>query len=164
MEDTTQVGLTTFTRPNDTQLRATRVIDASRDLVWAAHTDCEHVPKWLLGPEGWNMPGCIMDLRPGGKWSYSFNGPDDDGFTLRGEYKEIEAPTRIVQTETMEGAPMAVETVNTLVLSEVDGGTLLTTTVDYPSTELREQIIATGMMDGWAESYERLQKYLDSLG
>ncbi len=163
MESTSQVGLTTFTRPNDTQLRAIRVLDAPRALVWAAHTQCEHVQKWLLGPEGWSMPACSMDLRPGGKWSYAYKGPEGDGFTMSGQFREIEAPERIVQTETMEGAPMAVETVNTLILAEQDGGTLLTTTVDYPSMDMREQIIATGMMDGWAESYDRLQKHLDSM-
>ncbi len=161
MTDTVQVGATTFTKPDETSLIATRAIEADRQLVWAAHTQCEHVKEWLLGPEGWTMPTCEIDLRPAGRWRYVYEGPDGARFSMSGEYREIEAPERVVNTETMDDAP--VETVNTLTLIEEGGKTTLRTVVVYPSKELREAIIATGMMDGWAESYDRLEKYLQSL-
>lgn len=129
--ETTQVGAMTFTRPNDTELVADRVIDAPRDLVWAAHTQCEHVKKWLLGPEPWQMPVCEIDLRPGGKWRYVYEGPDAPSFTMSGEYREIQGPERIVNTESMDGSPVA--TLNTMTLTEQDGRTLVHTVVEYPS-------------------------------
>lgn len=160
MTDVTRVGKMEFERPNDTQLVATRVIDAPRDLVWAAHTRCDHVREWLTGPEGWSMPECRIDLRPGQGWRYVYEGPGARGFAMSGEYREVREPDRIVNTERMDGAPG--ETVNSLSLSERDGHTLVRTVVDYPSREIREEIIGTGMMDGWAESYDRLESYLQT--
>ena len=158
MADVTRVGATEFARPNDTQLIATRVLDAPRDLVWAAHTQCEHARNWLLGPEGWQMPVCEIDLRPGGTYRYVYEGPDSPSFSLSGEYREVRDRERIVNTETLDDAPS--ETLNTLELIEEDGHTVVRTTVDYPSKELREEIVAMGMLDGWAESYDRLEEYL----
>ena len=158
----TQVGSMTFTKPDDTSLVATRVMDAARDLVWAAHTQCEHVQQWLLGPEGWTMPICEIDLRPGGRWRYVYEGPDGATFPMSGEYREIQAPARLVNTETMDDSPA--DTLNILTLTEENGRTVVRTVVEYPSKEIREGIIATGMMEGWAESYDRLQRYLCSLG
>jgi uncharacterized protein YndB with AHSA1/START domain len=161
MTEITHVGSMTFFRPDDTTLVAERVLDAPRDLVWSAHTECGHVRQWLLGPEGWTMPTCEIDLRAGGKWRYVYAGPDGATFSLSGEYREVKAPERAVNTETMDDGPIA--TLNTLTLVETGGRTLLRTVVEYPSKEIREAIIATGMMGGWAESYERLERYLGSL-
>ena len=163
MSSATKVGAMTFTRATDTSLVAERLIDAPRDLVWAAHTQCQHVQQWLLGPEGWTMPSCEIDLRPGGKWRYVYEGPDGaTGFSMGGEYREIEVPRKIVNTERMDDEP-SVEALNTLTLTEEDGRTLVRTVVDYPSNGVREGIIATGMMGGLAESYDRLEAYLLSL-
>ena len=157
-----QVGSMTFTKPNDTQLTARRELDAPRDLVWAVHTQCEHLQKWLLGPEGWTMPVCEIDLRPSGRWRYVYEGPGGAGFQMAGEYREVVAPERIVNTEKMDDYPT--ETLNTLTLTEENSRTVLHTIVEYPSEEVREEIIATGMMDGWAGSYDRLDEYLRSMG
>lgn len=161
MSDVTRVGATEFDRPSDTQLTATRVIDAPRDLVWAAHTQCEHTRHWLLGPEGWQMPVCEIDLRPGGRYRYVYKGPDGPGFSMSGEYRDVRDHERIVNTETMDDAPG--ETLNTLELTEADGRTTIRTMVEYPSRELREELISMGMLDGWAESYDRLESYLRAL-
>ena len=158
MASSSQVGSMTFTKPNDTQLVAMRVINAPQDLVWKAHTQCEQVKQWLLGPDGWTMPGCEIDLRPGGAWRYVYKGADGAGFEMGGEYKEIEAPERLVNTERMNDLP--IETLNTLTLTEQAGRTVVRTVVDYPSQEIREQIIATGMMEGWAKSYDRLERFI----
>lgn len=107
------------------------------------------------------MPVCEIDLRPGGKYRYVYAGPDGAGFQMSGEYREVQAPDRIVNTETMDDYPT--ETLNTLTLTEENGRTIVRTVVEYPSKELREEIIATGMMDGWAESHDRLEAYVRSM-
>jgi uncharacterized protein YndB with AHSA1/START domain len=160
MASTTQVRSTSFTKPDDKTLVAEFTLEAPRELVWAAHTQCEHVKQWLLGPEGWTMPTCEIDLRPGGRWRYVYRGPDGTSFSMSGEYRELDTPERLVNTETMEGSPGS--TLNTLILTEQEGRTTINTVVEYPSQEMREAIIETGMMDGWAESYERLERYLRS--
>lgn len=80
---------------------------------------------------------------------------------MHGEYREIAAPERLVSTESWGGDWP--ETVNTLVLTEAHGGTTMTVTVRYPSREARNRAIATGMKDGWAVSYDRLDAYLRTL-
>jgi uncharacterized protein YndB with AHSA1/START domain len=108
------------------------------------------------------MPTCEIDLRPGGKWRYVYEGPDDAGFSMSGEYREIKRPERLVHTETMNEAPVA--TLNELTIrGEERGRTVIRVVVTYPSKEFREAVVATGMMDGWAQSYDRLEKYLFSL-
>lgn len=160
MASPVQVGSMTFTKPSVTQLMATRFLDAPRDLVWKAHTRCEYVQKWLLGPEDWTMPICEIDARPGGKYRYVYEGADGRGFRMAGEFSEVLAPERIVNTERMDDLPA--ETLNATTLTVKDGGTLIETIVDYPSEKIREEILATGMLDGWAESYDRLERLLRS--
>ena len=130
MTDSINVGSMTFTKPNDTTLVADRTLEAARELVWAAHTECRHIKQWLLGPEGWTMPTCEIDLRPGGAWRYVYQGPDGATFSMSGEYRLVEAPERVVNTETMDDAP--VQTLNTLTLVEEEGRTVLHTVVEYP--------------------------------
>lgn len=158
MMETTHVGQTTFEFPTDTQLIATRLIKAPRSLVWQAHTQCDHIKRWQIGAEGWQVSACEMDVRPGGSYRDVYSGPDGGGFQFSGVYREVEEPERIVNTERMDDSP--IETVNTLILSEEEGGTLIRAVVDYPSTEAREQILATGMLDGWSKSYDDLEEYL----
>ncbi|MGV8083689.1 MAG: SRPBCC domain-containing protein [Coriobacteriia bacterium] len=160
MPETTQVGKTTFEFPNATQLVATRLVKAPRNLVWQAHTQCEHIERWQIGAEGWWMSACEMDVRPGGSYRFVYSGPEGAGFQFTGVYREVEEPERLVNTERLDDSPT--ETVNTLTLSEEEGGTLIRTVVDYPSAEVREQILATGMLDGWGSSYDALEEYLAS--
>jgi uncharacterized protein YndB with AHSA1/START domain len=158
MATANKVGTTTFTTPSDRELVATRVFDAPRTLVWAAHTDPKHVSQWLLGPEGWTMPVCEIDLRPGGAWHWVWRGPDGTEMEMRGVYREVTPPERLVNTEEWGGDWP--ETLTTLVLTEEDGKTTISTTVLYPSKEAREAAIGTGMKEGWSASYDRLDEYL----
>jgi uncharacterized protein YndB with AHSA1/START domain len=107
------------------------------------------------------MPICEMDLRPGARWRYGWEGPDAPSFQMSGEYREVVAPERIVNTESMDDGP--VETLNTLTLTEEEGRTVIRTVLRYPSKEVRDEILATGMMDGWAESYDRLEDLLRAM-
>jgi len=153
---------TTVTTPSDTEVEMSRTFDAPRELVWDAFTKPEHLQRWLLGPDGWEMPICEVDLRPGGAYRFGWarvGGGDE--FELSGEYREVSPPERIVHTERFGGA--GPEAVNTLVLTEEDGGTRMTQTIVYPSKEIRDQVLATGMTDGAGTSYARLGDYLGTL-
>jgi uncharacterized protein YndB with AHSA1/START domain len=154
-------GATTFTTPSDRELAMTRVFDAPRRLVWDAWTNPRHLPHWMLGPEGWTMPVCEMDLRPGGAWHFVWRRSDGTEMGMRGAYREVTPPGRLVSTESWGGDWP--ETLNTLTLSEKDGRTTMTQTVLYPSKEARDAALKTGMKDGVAKSFDRLAEYLAEL-
>lgn len=161
MSTADSVGSTTFTTPSDREILMTRVFDAPRPLVWEACTNPEHLPHWMLGPEGWTMPVCELDLKPGGAWHFVWRKDDGTEMEMRGEYREIAAPERLVHTESWgDDWP---ETLNTLVLTEADGRTTMTATMLYPSKEARDAALGTGMTDGATTSYDRLAAYLRTL-
>lgn len=156
-----RAGTTTFTTPSDRELVATRVFDAPPALVFAAWTNPEHMPHWMLGPAGWTMPVCEIDLRPGGAWHFAWRGPDGTGMEMRGVYREIAPPDRLVSTESWGGDWP--ETLNTLALTEEDGKTKTACTVLYPSKKARDAAVGTGMKEGWSASYDRLDEYLRTI-
>ena len=104
------------------------------------------------------MPVCEIDLRPGGAWHYVWPRSDGTEMEMRGAYREIVPPERLVSTESW-GANWP-ETLNTLLLSEENGKTTMTQTILYPSKEARDAALQTGMKDGAAQSYDRLEEYL----
>ena len=152
------VGALEITTPSDREIRMTRVFDAPRRLVFEAWTSPKHLPHWMLGPEGWTMPVCEIDLRPGGAWHFVWRRADGTEMGMRGVYKEIKPPERLVCTESWGGDWP--ETINTLVLSEKDGKTTMSQTVLYPSKEARDAAMKTGMKDGASVSFARLADYL----
>jgi uncharacterized protein YndB with AHSA1/START domain len=157
----TKVGETTLTTPSDRELVVTRVFDARRELVWEAWTNPEHVPNWLLGPEGWTMPVCEIDLRPGGPWHFVWRRDDGTEMEMRGEYREVDPPARLVNTESWGGEWP--KTVNTVAFDEEYGKTTVTITVLYPSTEARDAATGTGMVDGMNRSFDLLDDYLTTI-
>jgi uncharacterized protein YndB with AHSA1/START domain len=150
-----------FTTPSDREIVMTRVFDAPRRLVFEAWTNPEHLPHWMLGPEGWTMPVCEIDLRPGGAWHFVWRRSDGTEMGMRGVYREITPPKRLVSTEAWGGNWP--ETLNTLTLSEKDGRTTVTNTVLYPSKEAREAALKTGMKEGVSLSFDRLTEYLRTM-
>jgi len=136
----------------------TRVFDAPRRLVFQAWTNSEHVPHWMLGPKGWTMPVCEIDPRPGGAWHFVWRHSDSTEMEMRGVYREITPPERLVSTESWGGKWP--ETLNTLILSEKDGKTTIAQTVLYPSKEARDEALKTGMKEGVNQSFDRLAEYL----
>ena len=161
MATANKVGSTTFTTPSDREVVMTRVFDAPRSLVWEAWTNPEHVPQWLLGPEGWTMPVCEIDLRPGGEWHFVWRRTDGTEMEMRGEYREITPPERLVCTESWGGDWP--ETLNTLILTEEDGKTTMTQTVLYPSKDARDAALGTGMEEGASQSFDRLAEHLRTM-
>ncbi len=152
-----------ITTSGDRELVMTRVFDAPRKLVFDAHTKPELVKRWLLGPPGWSMPVCEIDLRVGGKyryvWRHDTNGTE---MGMGGVYREIRAPERLVSTERFDEAWYPGEAVGTLVLVEQGGRTTLTHTMRYESREARDAVIKSNMEKGVTASYDRLAELLAS--
>jgi len=150
-----------ITTSGDRDLVMTRAFDAPRKLVYDAHTKPELVRQWLLGPPGWTMPVCEMDVRVGGKYRWEWKS-ERDGTTMGmgGVYREVKAPERLVSTEKFDEAWYPGESLNTLVLVEQGGRTTLTQTMRYESREAREAVIKSGMEKGVAASYDRLEDVL----
>jgi len=150
-----------LTTPSDREIAMTRVFDAPRKLVFDAHTKPDLVRQWLLGPPGWSMPVCEMDVRVGGKYRWVWR-HDRDGTTMGmgGVYREIVKPERLVVTERFDEAWYPGEALNTLVLVEQGGRTTLTQTMRYESREARDAVLKSGMESGVKASYDRLADLL----
>jgi len=149
------------TTPSDREIAMAREFNAPRQLVWDAHTKPELVRKWLLGPPGWSMPMCRIDLRVGGAYRYEWR-QDSDGtaMAMGGTYKEIKPLERIVSTEKFDDPWYEGEAVGTLVLREQGSKTILTTTVLYASKTVRDSVLKAGMTTGVEQSYDRLADVL----
>jgi uncharacterized protein YndB with AHSA1/START domain len=160
---TTQMkpGVTTFDTPNDTQLVVTRVANAPRQAVFECWTNPKYLPQWMLGPPGWTMPVCEIDLRPGGAWRYVWRKDDGSEMAMTGTVKEVHAPERLVTTE--RWGPEWPETVNSLVLTESGGMTTMTLTITYPSKAAREAATQTGMKEGMEASFTRFDRVAGSI-
>jgi uncharacterized protein YndB with AHSA1/START domain len=158
MDTAKQAETTAFSTPSDREVAFTRVFEAPRGRVWDAWTRPDQLPRWMLGPEGWAMPGCEIDLRPGGAWHFTWSHADGPSMAMSGVYREVEPPARIVSAENWGGDWP--ETLNTLTLAEHDGKTTVTQTVHYPTREARDAALGTGMKDGVALSFNRLADYL----
>ncbi len=156
-----KVGATTFTTPSDRELVITRVVDAPRTLVFEAWTSPEHLPQWMLGPSGWTMPVCEVDLRPGGSWHFVWRQSEGTEMEMRGVYREIAPPELLVTTESWGGDWP--ETLNTVTLTEEDGKTTITQTVLYPSKEARDAALQTGMREGMSLSFDRLAEHVRTM-
>jgi len=103
MATANNASATAFTTPSDREIVMKRVFDAPRRLVFEAWTNPKHLPHWMLGPEGWTMPVCEIDLRPGGAWHFVWRRSDGTEMQMRGLYREITTPERLVCTESWGG-------------------------------------------------------------
>jgi len=153
----------TLTTPSEREIVMTREFDAPRELVFEAHTKCEHLNKWW-GPRKYSFELCEMDFRPGGKYRFVHRGPEgieEHGF--RGEYREIVPPERIVWTFEWEGLPGHIS-VDTLTLEDLGGGrTKLTSHSVFDSKEDRDGMLQSGMEEGAGETYDRLAEFVQTL-
>jgi uncharacterized protein YndB with AHSA1/START domain len=149
------------TTPSDREIVMTRVFDAPRDLVFEAHSSCEHMSQWW-GPRKYEVGSCEMDFRPGGKWRIVHRGPEGEEHGFRGEFREIVPPERLVWTFEWEGLPGHVS-VQTAQFEEHDGKTTLTATAVFDTIEDRDGMLQSGMESGAAETYDRLDEYLEVL-
>lgn len=139
-----------------------RVFDASREQVWKAFMDPELVPRWW-GPHGTTTKIVEMDVRPGGKWRYISSAADRDDVAFYGEYLEIDPPARFRWTFMFDvdgvgpmGGP------ETFLFEEIAGRTKVTSTSHLGSSEVIDGALASGMVKGALETWDRLAALLAS--
>ena len=143
---------------SDTRVRISRVVRGTVTQVWRAHNEPALMQRWLLGPDGWSMPVCIVATTVGERYRYEWENADgSQRFGFEGELLESVAPYRAVTTEQVIGMD-GPSTRNELTLVPVQGGTLLSLVITYPSKELRDMILGTGMTTGMETSYARLER------
>ncbi len=155
--------------PSDCEVSVTRQFAAPRALVYKTYTTPSLVQRWLLGPPGWTMPICEMDVRVGGKFRWRWrNGQDGKEFGFHGEYREVSPPHRIVNTEFFDpgqvGGDMGNGAIVSVELTEQNGITTLVTLMNYGSKQARDAAVATGMTDGMEQSYQRLDDVVTGAG
>lgn len=163
------LGPAEVTSLEDGVVRVSRAFNAGRELVFRAFTEPELLRRWMLGPPGWTMPVCEMDLRVGGAFRWGWRS-DEDGseFGFHGEFREVDAPAKLVHTEVYDpgdvGGDMGGEALITVTFAEQGGTTTVTTTIDYGSNEARDAALSTGMTDGMEASYGNLDELLTASG
>lgn len=155
--------------PSESTVRVARSFAAPRELVYRAFTEPALVPRWMLGPPGWTMPVCAMDVRVGGKFRWRWR--SDDGkqeFGFHGEFTEVSAPAKLVHTEFYDpgnvGGDMGEGALVTLELTEEGAITTAVTTIDFHTKAARDAAMATGMTGSMDASYTGLDELLRELG
>jgi uncharacterized protein YndB with AHSA1/START domain len=150
--------------PSDREIQVSRDFDAPRSLVFDAFTKPELVRRWLLGPPGWTMPVCEIDLRVGGSYRYVWRSEKDGSqMGIRGVFREITPVERLVATERFDDAWYPGEALDTTVFEERRGITRTTITIFYESQEARDTARRSGMEYGMAAGYDRLETLLPTL-
>jgi uncharacterized protein YndB with AHSA1/START domain len=149
--------------PSDREIQVTRDFRAPRRLVFDAFTKPELVRRWLLGPEGWTMPVCEIDLRVGGAYRYVWRKPGVKDMGMGGIFREIVFPERLVATEKFDDSWYPGEALDTTVFVQTGAITKITITVCYESQEARDTARRSGMEHGMAAGYNRLEQQLPAM-
>jgi uncharacterized protein YndB with AHSA1/START domain len=154
------------TLPSDREVKVARSFRAPRALVYRAYTEPDLVRRWLLGPPGWSMPVCEMDVRVGGRFRWRWRS-DENGseFGFTGTFREVQPASKIVHTEAYEpgtvgGGYPGAEAIVTATFNEDGGITTVMTLIDFGTKEARDAAVATGMTDGMEQSYQLLDRLL----
>ena len=148
----------TLTLPSDREIRMSRIFNAPRDLVFKVMTDPTTVPQWW-GPRATTTVVEQMDMRPGGQWRFVQRDANGGQYAFFGEYREIVAPERVVNTFEFDGFPGHI-VVETLTLEDLGGRTRVTMTSAFTSTEDRDGMLQSGMEQGAVESWDRLEELI----
>ena len=153
-----------ITTPSDREIAMSREFDAPRHLVYQAFTTPALLKRWLLGPDGWALVVCDLDLRVGGKYRYVWR-RERDGVEMGmgGTYIEVVAPERYAATEKFDQAWYPGEARATTTLTEQGGRTTVTTRVLYESKEARDVVLKSPMEEGVEAGYDRLAEFLAGL-
>jgi uncharacterized protein YndB with AHSA1/START domain len=150
------------TLPSDRKVRVVRSFEAPRQLVWDAHTNPKLITRWMLGPPGWSMPVCEMDVRVGGAYRWRWRS-DEDGkeFGFFGKFTEVNAPAKLAHEQNYDpgdvGGPMSNEpAIVSHTFEENNGVTTMVVTMLFPSKAARDGAVASGMTNGMEIGYTRL--------
>jgi uncharacterized protein YndB with AHSA1/START domain len=150
----------TLAAEGDRFIVASRRFRAPPEAVYRAHTEAQLIQKWLLGPDGWTMPVCECEARPGGKFRYEWSNGKDRGFYLTGEFLELEPFRRIVHMERMFLPERTPDNHVETTFQPERGGTLMTMRMTLPDAATRAAMLATGMEHGMEASYARLENMI----
>lgn len=151
------------TANGDREIVMTRSFDAPRRLVFEAMTKPELMKRWFGVFGGWSLAVCDVDLRVGGSYRYLWRGPDGVQMGMRGVYREVVPPERIVNTEQFDESWYPGGAVETVVLTENAGKTTMTSTVLYDSREARDAVLKSPMETGVAANYDNLETFLETM-
>jgi len=152
----------TLKTEGDRHVVVTRKFAASPEAVYRAHTDSKLMQKWMLGPDGWTMPVCINEAKPGGTMRFEWSDGKGNGFYLTGEYVALEPYSRIVHVERMH-LPDPTPDNHVETRFDADGsGTLMTMRMTLPDEKTRAAMLATGMEHGMEASYVRLEGLIEA--
>ena len=146
----------------DREIAMTRRFDAPRPMVFEAFTKPELMKRWMTGPPGMTLPICEIDFRVGGTYRSVWRKSQGEEMGASGVYREIDPPRRFVATERFDPPWYPGEALITISFVERDGGTEVTTTMRYESTEGRDGVLKTPMADGVTQSYDRLAAILEA--
>jgi uncharacterized protein YndB with AHSA1/START domain len=148
----------TITTPGEREVTMTRRFDAPRELVFEALTTPEILRRWY-GPDGWELVVCEMDVRVGGAWRFVGRTADGREVGQHGTFLEVDPPERLVQTERWTDWDPG-ETLVTTTLEPSGITTVLTTTMRFPSQEVRDIVMRSGLEQGATQGYEKLASLL----
>ena len=141
----------------------TRVFNAPKALVFEAFTKPELLKQWLGVHNGWKMTVCEIDLRPGGKYRYAWEGRQGMKMSMGGIYREVVVPDRIVANELFDDPWYAGEGIGSTTFVEQGGKTTVTMAVKYDSKEVRDGVLKTPMETGVAAGFDKLAEILTTL-
>jgi uncharacterized protein YndB with AHSA1/START domain len=162
----TTIDKAQVTLPSDSEVKVVRSFRAPRTIVYRAYTEPQLLQRWLLGPPGWSLPVCEMDVRVGGSFRWQWQSDEDaQQFGFSGTFREVQPPARLVHTEaydpgTVGGGYPGEPALVTVTFLEQGGLTTVTTVIDFGSKEARDGAVATGMTDGMEQSYQLLDRIL----
>jgi uncharacterized protein YndB with AHSA1/START domain len=152
--------------PSEREVKVTRSFKAPRALVYRAYTEPALLQRWMLGPPGWSMPVCEMDVRVGGRFRWRWRSKEDGSeFGFSGTFREVQPASKLVHTEAYDPGTLAEsfpgnEAIVAVAFVEDAGVTTVTTLMDYGSKEARDAAVASGMTDGMEQSYQLLDGLL----
>ena len=161
---TTTKGTAKVTLPADNQILITREFHAPARRVWQAYTTPELIKRWWAGERG-TVTSVDVDLRVGGRWRYVMTANGGFEVAFHGEYREIQEPERLVNTEAFEGIPDpdGNAALVTTTLTEKDGRTTMEMLVEHRDQAGRDAHVNSGMEAGMQESMDALEQLAASL-
>jgi uncharacterized protein YndB with AHSA1/START domain len=142
------------------ELIISRLFNAPHELVFDAFTKPMLLKRWLLGPPGWTMPTCSVDLKVGGLYRYVWRSEEGEELGVSGTFREIVESTKLVHTERFDEAWYPGESVITTILKDQSGKTQLTGTIHYKTKDARDLVLKSNMEEGVGSSYDSLEDIL----
>jgi uncharacterized protein YndB with AHSA1/START domain len=143
---------------DDTHVVVTRQFAASPEAVYRAHTEPAIIQQWMTGPDGWSMPSCVCEAHPGGNIRYEWSDGQGNGFSLTGEFLDLQPFSRIEHIERMHLPDPTPDNHIVTTFEPKDGGTFMTMRMELPNKQTRDAMLASGMEHGMEASYQRLER------